>query len=57
MKLGRLNKNGDVVEMTTEELKTREFRRNTRCKKHKHAGVTNGFGVTWCKDCGTLINN
>lgn len=43
--------------MTEEEIKTMVFRRETRCKKQKHAGVTNNFGVTWCKDCGMLMKN
>ena len=39
-----------------EKDKVRWFRIQNRCKKQKHAPVTNNFGVTWCKDCGTLIN-
>jgi hypothetical protein len=50
----RMTKEGGVP-MTTDEVKTMMFRRETRCKKQKHAPVTNTFGVTWCKDCGTLI--
>jgi hypothetical protein len=40
---------------TTEENQKRFFRVENRCKKQKHAGVTNSFGVTWCKDCGLLM--
>jgi hypothetical protein len=54
-KFGRLNKNGEINEMTLEENKTRLFRVANRCKKQKHTPITNDFGVTWCKDCGTLI--
>jgi len=42
---------------THEKNQVRWFRIQNRCKKHKHAPITNNFGVTWCKDCGTLINN
>ena len=38
-----------------EENQKRFFRVENRCKKQKHAGVTNSFGVTWCKDCGLLM--
>ena len=54
-KFGRIDKNGEVVEVTTEENKTRLFRVENRCKKQKHTPITNDFGVTWCKDCGVLI--
>lgn len=50
----RMTKDGGVP-MTEVEVKTMMFRREIRCKKHNHAPVTNTFGVTWCKDCGTLI--
>ena len=54
-KFGRLNKNGEIVEVTTEENKIRLFRVENRCKKQKHTPITNDFGVTWCKDCGVLM--
>lgn len=50
----RMTKDGGVP-MTPEEVKRMMFRREMRCKKHKHDPVTNTFGVTWCSDCGTLI--
>lgn len=50
----RMTEDGGVP-MTPEEVKRMMFRREMRCKKHKHDPVTNTFGVTWCKDCGTLI--
>jgi len=41
--------------INTEENQKRLFRVENRCKKQKHAGVPNSFGVTWCKDCGLLM--
>lgn len=50
----RMTEDGGV-EMTPEEVKRMMFRRENRCKKHRHDPVTNAFGVTWCRDCPTLI--
>ena len=55
LKVGKLGKNGEVIEWTPEEITRRVFRRETRCKKGNHTGVTNDFGVTWCQDCGLLM--
>ena len=52
----RMTKEGGVP-MSTDEVKTMLFRRETRCKKQKHAPVANTFGVTWCKDCGLLMKS
>jgi hypothetical protein len=40
--------------MTKDE---RLWKVSNKCSKHKHEAKTNTAGITWCANCGLLMNN